>query len=83
MVFILINKIHSEPGFTSTNFERMMLVDNSSVQAGLEAFHQAGGIKGILNSFNKTRDNTDVFKQYYNDKTQNRIKVKWLAGIEL
>ncbi len=24
MVFILINKIHSESGFTSTNFERMM-----------------------------------------------------------
>ena len=24
MVFILINKLHSESGFTSTNFERMM-----------------------------------------------------------
>ena len=24
MVFILINKIHNESGFTSTNFERMM-----------------------------------------------------------
>ena len=55
----------------AANFERMMLVDNASVQTGIMAFHQAGGIKGIVNSFKQTKDNTDVFKQYYNDKTQN------------
>lgn len=55
----------------AANFERMMLVDNASVQTGIMAFHQAGGIKGIVNAYKQTKDNTDVFKQYYNDKTQN------------